>query len=274
MPPTSPFCKTPTTPHTAAVSLTAPSEPPDHVTLFNCLVKRSASDVIVAVLHYPALASTLMGCISATKALPLGVADHTCFISAVNLTFTDQVDFPQIAEQQGLFDTLSALIKSNILDWSVGKNSAPTKSFFTFANAIITIEGHCHDAHQKELQEADPEGKPHAKKIKVLPSATSHKVGSKAALALVSQVDAALDAMALTKDDTSVSHTNLQKHCDAVNLATQQQLQTFKLISACLQCLDRVLGPSEVDQTGNLFTELQVSPEVHPIILLAILILS
>ncbi|KNZ72038.1 hypothetical protein J132_05088 [Termitomyces sp. J132] len=216
------------------------------------------------------------------------------------VTFTDQVDFPQIAEQQGLFDTLSALIKSNILDWSVGKNSAPTKSFFTFADAIITIEGHCHDAHQKELQElchrakntdirmigpsapctykrqanADPEGKPHAKKIKVLPSATSHKVGSKAALALVSQVDAALDAMALTKDDTSVSHTNLQKHCDAVNLATQQQLQTFKLISACLQCLDRVLGPSEVDQTGNLFTELQVSPEVHPIILLAILILS
>ncbi|KNZ76442.1 hypothetical protein J132_10417 [Termitomyces sp. J132] len=220
----------PTAPCTAAVSLTAPSEPPDHVTLFNCSVKHSTSDIIVVVLHYPALASTLMGCISAAKALPLGAANHTHFISTVNLTFTDQVDFPWIAEQQGLFNALSTLIKSKILDQSVGKNSAPAKSFFTFADAIITIEGCCHDACQKELQEADPEGKPHAKKIKVLPSATSHKVGSKAALALLSQVDMALDAMALTEDDTSVSHADLQKHCDAVNLAAQQQLYTLNLL--------------------------------------------
>ncbi|KAG5349983.1 hypothetical protein C0989_000915, partial [Termitomyces sp. Mn162] len=263
MPPTSSFHKMLTTPHAAAVLPTAPSEPPDHVALFNCLVKCSASDIIVAVLHYPALASTLMGCISAAKALPLGMADCTCFISAVNLA-----DFPQIAEQQGLFNTLSALIKSNILDRSVGKNSAPAKSFFTFADAIITIEGCYCDACQKELQKADPEGKPHTKKIKVLPSATSHKVGSEAALALLSQVDVALDAMALTKNDTSVSHADLQKHRDAVDLAAQQQLyaldlllQTFKLILAHLQCLNRVLGPSEVDQTSNLFTKLQVSPK-------------
>ncbi|KNZ82098.1 hypothetical protein J132_08281 [Termitomyces sp. J132] len=223
----------PTAPHAAAVLPTAPSEPPDHVALFNHLVKCSASNVIVAVLHYPALASAPMGCISATKALPLGTAECTCFISTVNLTFADQVDFPWIAEQQGLFNTPSALIKSNILDRS-----------------------------------ADPEGKPHTKKIKVLPSATSHKVGSEAALALLSQVDVALDAVALAKDDTSVSRANLQKHHDAVNLAAQQQLytldlllQTFKLILAHLQCLDRVLGPFEVDQTGDLFTELQVSPE-------------
>ncbi|KNZ79612.1 hypothetical protein J132_08997 [Termitomyces sp. J132] len=65
------------------------------------------------------------------------MADPTCFISAVNLTFANQADFSWIAEQQSLFDTLSSLIKSNILDWSVGKNSAPTKSFFTFADAII-----------------------------------------------------------------------------------------------------------------------------------------
>ncbi|KAG5351071.1 hypothetical protein C0989_008117 [Termitomyces sp. Mn162] len=280
MPPTSPFCKLPTAPCTAAALPTAPSEPPNHVTLFNRLVKHSASDVIVEVLHYPALTSTLLGCISAAKALLLGMADPTCFISAVNLTFANQADFPWIAEQQSLFDTLSSLIKSTILDWSVGKNSAPTKSFFTFADAIITIEGHCHDACQKELQEADPEGKPHAKKIKVLLSATSHKVGSEATLAFLSQVDMALDAMGLAKDNTSVSHADLQKHCDAVDLAAQQQLyslnlllQTFKLISACLQCLDRVLGPSEVDQTSNLFTKLQVSPKVCPIMLLTIFIL-
>ncbi|KAG5715758.1 hypothetical protein E4T56_gene13723 [Termitomyces sp. T112] len=314
MPPTSPFCKLPTVPHAAAALPTAPSEPPNHVTLFNFPVKCSASDVIVVVLHYPALASTFLGCISAAKVLLLGAADHTCFTSTVNLTFADQADFPWIAEQQGLFDTLFSLIKSNILDQFVGKNSAPTKSFFTFADTIITIEGcHC-DACQKELQElchhvkdtnvrmiaskldllahclddltishtpiqADPEGKPRAKKIKVLPLATSHKVSSEAALALLSQVNAALDAIALAKDDTSVSHANLQKHCDAINLAAQQQLyaldlslQTFKLISACLQCLDRVLGPFKVDQTSNLFTKLQVSPKVCPIMLLTILI--
>ncbi|KAG5729810.1 hypothetical protein E4T56_gene992 [Termitomyces sp. T112] len=116
MPPTFPFCKLLTAPCTAAALPTTPLEPPNYVTLFNCLVKHSASDVIVAVLHYPALTSTLLGHISAAKALLLGMADHTCFISAVNLTFADQADFPWIAEQQGFFDTLSSLIKSNILD--------------------------------------------------------------------------------------------------------------------------------------------------------------
>ncbi|KAG5350703.1 hypothetical protein C0989_009630 [Termitomyces sp. Mn162] len=51
------------------------------------------------------------------------------------------------------------------------------------------------------LFHADPESKPHAKKLKVLPSTTSHKMGSKATLALLTQVNAALDAMALAEDD-------------------------------------------------------------------------
>ncbi|KAG5716573.1 hypothetical protein E4T56_gene16218 [Termitomyces sp. T112] len=313
MPPTSPFCKPPTAPHAAVALPAISSEPPDHIALFNLLVKQSAGDVIVAVLHYPALTSALMGCISAAKVLLLSAADHTHFISAVNLIFMDKADFPWIAEQQGLFDALSSLIQSNTLDWSVGDNCAPAKLFFFFADAIIAIESHHHDTCQKELQElchhakdtdirmiaskldllachlddltisciliqADPEGKPYAKKIKVLPSATSHKVGSKAALALLFQVNVALDAVALAKDNSSVSHVDLQKHHDAIDLAAQQQLytlnlslQTFKLIPAHLQHLDKVLGPSEVNQTGNLFTELQVSPEACLIMLFTIL---
>ncbi|KAG5336979.1 hypothetical protein C0989_011317, partial [Termitomyces sp. Mn162] len=168
--------------------------------------------------------------------------------------FTNQAYFPHIAEQQSLFDTLFSLTQSNILNQSVENTSAPAKAFFTLADAIIAIEGHHCEAHQKELQEADPEGKPHAKKIKVLSSATSHKVSSKATLALLFQIDMALDAVALAKDDSSVSHTNLQKHCDAIDLAAQQQLyaldlslQIFKLILAHLQYLDKVLGPSKVD---------------------------
>ncbi|KAG5351036.1 hypothetical protein E4T56_gene18359 [Termitomyces sp. T112] len=147
MPPTSPFCKPPTAP-CAAVALPAiSSEPPDHIALFNCSVKQSTGDVIVAILHYPALASALMGHISAAKALLLGAADHTHFISAVNLIFADQADLPQITEQQGLFDALSSLIQSNTLDQFIGNNSAPAKSLFSFADAIIAIESCCHDAH-------------------------------------------------------------------------------------------------------------------------------
>ncbi|KAG5726039.1 hypothetical protein E4T56_gene1255 [Termitomyces sp. T112] len=241
LPPTSPFQKPPTAPCTAAVLLVVSAKPLNHVALFNCLVKQSSNDVIMAVLHYPAFASTLLGCISATKALPFGAADHTCFISAVNLA-----DFPQIAEQQGMFDALSSLIQSNTLDWSIGDTFAPAKSFFTFADAIITIKSHHCEACQRELQEADPEGKPCAKKIKVLPSSASHKVGSEAALALLTQVDTALDAVALAEDNSFISCADLQKHCNAVNLAAQQWL---------------FLGSSKVDQTSNLFTELQVSPK-------------
>ncbi|KAG5350058.1 hypothetical protein C0989_000423 [Termitomyces sp. Mn162] len=58
----------------------------------------------------------------------------------------------------------------------------------------------------------------------------NHKVGSKAALALLSQVDMALDAVAFAKDNSSVSHANLQKHCDAVDLAAQQQLYALDLL--------------------------------------------
>ncbi|KAG5348816.1 hypothetical protein C0989_007963, partial [Termitomyces sp. Mn162] len=254
----------PTAPHTAAVLPTAPSEPPNYVALFNRLVKCSASNIIVAVLHYPALASALMGHISATKALLLGTAECTCFISAVNLTFADQADFLWIAEQQGLFNTPSALIKSNILDWSIGKNSAPLNHSLLLLMPSSPLKAIIMTLTKRSSKKLILRASLAPKRLRY----SLQPVGSEAALALLFQVDVALDAVALAKDDTSVSHANLQKHHDAVDLAAQQQLytldlllQTFKLILAHLQCLDRVLGPFEVDQTGDLFTELQVSPE-------------
>ncbi|KAG5717555.1 hypothetical protein E4T56_gene2257 [Termitomyces sp. T112] len=219
------FHKPLTTPCTAAALPVALSELLNHVALFDCPIEWSASDTVVTILHYPAFASTLLGCISTAKALPIGAADHTCFISMVNLAFANQANFPHIAEQQGLFNTLSSLTQSKILDQSIGDTSAPAKAFFTFANAIIAIQGHCCEACQKELQETDPKGKPHAKKIKVLSSVTSHKVGSEAALALLSQVYAAL-----AEDDSSVSCADLQKHCDAIDLDVQQQLYALNLL--------------------------------------------
>ncbi|KNZ82382.1 hypothetical protein J132_00197 [Termitomyces sp. J132] len=133
--PASPFCKLLTAPCTAAALLATPSESLDHVALFNFSVKQSTNDIIVAVHHSPVLASALLGCISAAKALPIGAANHTCFISTINLVFADQADFLHIAKQQGLFDALSSLIQSKTLDQSVGDTSAPAKAFFSFANA-------------------------------------------------------------------------------------------------------------------------------------------
>ncbi|KNZ75368.1 hypothetical protein J132_03499 [Termitomyces sp. J132] len=170
---TSPFHKLPTTLHTATALPAAPSELLCHVALFNHSVKQSGNNAIVAVLHNPAFASALLGHISTAKALLFGAADHTHFISAVNMVhlvilispflsthipqfFVDQVDFPWITEQQGLFDTLSLLLTSKILDCSIGDNSTMAKAFFSFADAVIQIEGNHCEACKKELDKVCP----------------------------------------------------------------------------------------------------------------------
>ncbi|KAG6883615.1 hypothetical protein C0992_008323 [Termitomyces sp. T32_za158] len=96
--------------------------------------------------------------------------------------------------------------------------------------------------------QTEPEGKPWAKKLKVLPTLTSLKLDSEAVLALLGQVNTALKALP-----------------SATKIAAQQQLhaldisfQTFKFISARLSCLDAALGPSEVDQAGSLLNALNV----------------
>lgn len=90
-------------------------------------------------------------------------------------------------------------------------------------------------------------------------------------LALLSKVNQVLNSIQLANDNKVVSHADLQKHFDAVNLAVQYQLyqldislQTFKLILDYCACLSKTLGPSEVDQAGSLLHFLQVSLPVHP----------
>ncbi|KAG5349892.1 hypothetical protein C0989_001378 [Termitomyces sp. Mn162] len=115
----------------------------------------------------------------------------------------------------------------------------------------------------------DPVGKPKPKTIKVLPAFANLKPGSKAVLSLLGQVDAALKAIQLADDGALLPRADLQQHCDAVHLATQQQLhllnitlQTYKLILTCLIHLDKTLSPSDIEHTGGLLNGLQVSPEV------------
>ena len=83
------------------------------------------------------------------------------------------------------------------------------------------------------------------------------------------QVDAALKAHQLSDDPGMALHAELCQHRDAVNPASQQQLyllnialETSRAILARLSCLDKALGKSNVDKTGALFDELQVSVEV------------
>ncbi|KAG6871551.1 hypothetical protein C0995_003292 [Termitomyces sp. Mi166 len=80
--------------------------------------------------------------------------------------------------------------------------------------------------------------------------------------------NATLEATQLAEDGAAMPYPEFQKHCDAVDLAMQHQLifldlslQTFKMISEHLDCLNKALGPSDIKQTGAQFYELQVSSE-------------
>lgn len=90
-------------------------------------------------------------------------------------------------------------------------------------------------------------------------------------LALLSEVNRALDAVQLADDDDSVPLMELQRHCEAVDLAAQLQLyqldialQTFKMILERRARLAKALGPSEVDHAGSLLRALQVSLPACP----------
>ncbi|KAG6871342.1 hypothetical protein C0995_005840 [Termitomyces sp. Mi166 len=229
--------------------------------------------------------------------------DQACFLGTLQLHFADQANFSHIADQQGLYEALVSTMQC--LDHGATNDSLDVKAFFSFADAIIWIEtNHC-EACKREVEElccctkdkdvdmlalklnslahhfdtlsfslsrtqADPNSKPKTTKVKVSPALANHTPSSNAVLALLSQVDATLEATQLAEDGAAMPYPELQKHCDAVDLAAQHQLifldlslQTFKMISECLNHLNKALGPSNIEQTGAQFHELQVSSEAE-----------
>ncbi|KAG6860074.1 hypothetical protein C0995_016159 [Termitomyces sp. Mi166 len=138
-----------------------------------------------------------------------------------------------------------------------------------------TLQLLCHHTKDKDVDmlgllstkhkaNADPDGKPKIKKVKVFPAFANHTPGSDAVLALLSQVDATLEATQLAEDRAAMPHSELQKHHDAVDLAVQHQLiffdlslQTFKMILERLDCLNKAIGPSDIEQTGAQFSLLR-----------------
>ena len=89
--------------------------------------------------------------------------------------------------------------------------------------------------------------------------------GSKATLALLSQVDAIIENIHLSNGSLSVPYSNLQKHHDAIELAAKQQLhsldlglQTYKLALECLDQLDKLLEHPRAAKAGKLLNNLHI----------------
>ncbi|KAG5728698.1 hypothetical protein E4T56_gene18649 [Termitomyces sp. T112] len=211
----------------------------------------------------------------------------------MQLCFANQADFLHIAEQKCLFDSLTATLP--VINWSTANNSINIQSFLTFANAILQIKKnwqevqHQHEAEVQCQQEAEElkwqtqdqdinmlgppsicSGKQPSPTASLNPRNSANlKPGNEAVLSLLSQVDAALEAVQLADNNTLLPYADLQKHHDAIQLAAQQQLyslnialQTYRLILTHLDHLNKTLGPSNVECTGDLLNNLQVLPEV------------
>ncbi|KAG6898836.1 hypothetical protein C0993_003695 [Termitomyces sp. T159_Od127] len=261
-----------------------PPSPPDFYSMLKQAVKWDSNQVILAVLQRPLFAQAIIGLCNTAKAFPGTSADRTQFLGTISWL------------------ALSTILP--LLDRQADADLGNVKAFFAFANAIVQLELNCREAQrQRDLQEkqrqtqadhgvdmlashlsllsyhvnnlylsfvsqSDPDGKPKTKKVKVIPSVTNYKTGGEMALTFLGQVDAVLDAISLADGDSSMLAGDLKKHCDAVELAAQQQLhlldislQTYCLISAHLKRINKALSPSEIDLTGSLLDALNVSFE-------------
>ncbi|KAG6893440.1 hypothetical protein C0993_001070 [Termitomyces sp. T159_Od127] len=134
------------------------------------------------------------------------------------------------------------------------------------ADDDVNMLGASSPQNSKRKANANPEPKPRTKKPKITPAFAPHKPGSDAALALLTQVDTTLEAVQLADDGDQVPRAELQKHRDAIDQAAQRQLylldialQNFRTISDRRTCLDKALGPTEVDHAGSLLDVLNVS---------------
>ncbi|KAG5349143.1 hypothetical protein C0989_005639 [Termitomyces sp. Mn162] len=73
-----------------------------------------------------------------------GMLQHAVkYLGSIGWTFTNQADFPLLADQKGLYDTLSATLV--ILNCKAATDSAAVNSFFVFADAIIKTKNNCRE---------------------------------------------------------------------------------------------------------------------------------
>ncbi|KAG6872009.1 hypothetical protein C0993_002511, partial [Termitomyces sp. T159_Od127] len=93
----------------------------------------------------------IVGFCDTARVFPGTPADRARYLGAIGWCFADQADFGCIADQKGLADKLSATLQ--LLDRSATDDSPAVKAWFTFADAIITIDGN----RRKALRKAEEE---------------------------------------------------------------------------------------------------------------------
>ncbi|KAG5331507.1 hypothetical protein C0989_008040 [Termitomyces sp. Mn162] len=281
-------CPTPAPHHTPS--------PPNFYGMLQHAIKQDAHQVILAILQHPLFAQAVIGLCNTAAAFSSTPADCTRYLGSIGWSFTNQADFPLLANQKGLYDTLSATL--DILDRKAATDSAAVNSFFVFANAIIKTKNNCcelqcqreaaakqhherkdcnikmlglsstHSSKQKANSKLDGKSKP--KKVKITPSVTNYKPGSKTTLLLLGQINALLEAHPVINGHSLAPLEDLKKQHDVVELAAEQQLhlldmtlKTYKLIVARLSHLDKALSPIDIDLASSLLTTLNVSFKVY-----------
>ncbi|KNZ74852.1 hypothetical protein J132_05939 [Termitomyces sp. J132] len=279
--PMGPTAKLPHAPPTACPS--SGQDSPNNFTLLQRSVKRDAQQIILAVLQLLLFAQAVIGFCRVTAGIPGTQADRAQYLGTMQLVsslfvfsfpsssffspifsslqrFTDQADFLCIAEQKGLFDSLTTTLP--VINCNAANNSTNIQSFLTFADAILKIKKNHHKVqHQQEAevqhqQEAEVQCQREAEELKRrtqdqdVNMLANLKPGSEAMLSLLSQVDAALETVQLANDDALLPRADLQKHREAVQLAAQQQLYSlniaFQVITSsqfALLVLTKVLAP-------------------------------
>ncbi|KAG6875393.1 hypothetical protein C0993_009443 [Termitomyces sp. T159_Od127] len=128
--------------------------PPDFYGMLKQAMKKNANQVILAILQCPLFAQAVINLCNTAKVFPGTPADHAQFLGMTSWCFVNQANFLILADQKGLFNTLSAILP--LLNHQANVDSGDVKAFFAFANAIIQLKTDCQEAQcQWDLQEGN-----------------------------------------------------------------------------------------------------------------------
>ncbi|KNZ77281.1 hypothetical protein J132_05991 [Termitomyces sp. J132] len=137
--------------------------PPDFYGMLQHAVKQDAHQVILAVLQRPLFAQAVIGLCNTAAAFSSTPADCARYLGSIGWTFANQADFPLLANQKGLYDTLYSTLDIlnrkaaslsatlDVLNHKAAADSTAINLFFVFADAIIKANNNCHELqHQCE----------------------------------------------------------------------------------------------------------------------------
>ncbi|KNZ72550.1 hypothetical protein J132_02708 [Termitomyces sp. J132] len=208
--------------------------------------------------------AAVIGLCNTAAAFSSTPTDCARYLGSIGWTFTNQANFPLLADQKGLYDTLSATL--DVLNCKAATDSAAINLFFVFANAIIKTENNCcelqrqceaaakqcckHEDHNIKMlashldllahcfdtlnlflsspqSKLDSKSKP--KKVKITPSVANYKPGRETALLLLGQINALLEAHLVIDSHSLAPLEDLKKQCNTVELVAEQQLHLLDM---------------------------------------------